>query len=623
MGIISCPKSSIGEVFDSLGNNQYIVPKYQREYSWSKKDWDALFDDIVSSYEHFIGSIITMAYSENNDKGNILKKFDIIDGQQRLVTISILMCAIYSKLDIDSITDKKMKKSLFHLETAIVLNEEPFTPRIVLQTQGNNVLIYQQLLSDIGFENDSKYKNAGNCLIYNCFRHFQKRIDEYLSYPDTDNNTNKALLDLYDKICTMCLIDVTVSDLSDALEIFGTLNNTGVPLTAVDLIKMTVLKEKQDSIDDSYNKWTTLIDNIRIEDDKVTDRFFRQFMNAFKYSYKRKYSHTFDPVVTSSNVFSNYEWMLIKSGETDVFLYELYSSGKDYSKLITNTSFDNEKLNEAIFNLWKVGGAPSHILLLNLLKFKKEYCLNDDNLTDIVSFLTKFFLRRNLTDEPPTRDLIRIFIDIVSKIDGLTSQDVVNKITTTLTEATSPIEALVECLCGQIYENNTDATRFVLSYLCSQHLNKNETKGPWEKKDGKLIWTIEHIFPQTHKISKAWADMIAAGDFDLAKSYQDTHLHLLGNLTLSGNNSNLGTRPFIDKRDYIVDGAKMGYNNGLWLNNDLASAESWTIKAIEKRTVKLVKEAISQFKFADEECNLTDDEITAIIHRINGIEEAE
>ena len=622
MGIINSPKSSIGNVFDARGDNQYIIPKYQREYSWSKKDWDALFDDIVSSQEHFIGSIITMAYPENSDKGCEIKKFDIIDGQQRLVTISLLMCAIYSKIEEGSIppTDKKLLQSYLQLDTAIVLSRDPFIPRIVLQSQGKNKLIFQQLLNDIGFENESRYKNAGNCLIYSCFRHFQKRIDEYLDYSDTESEKSKALLNLYDKICSLCLIDVTVSELNDALEIFGTLNNTGVPLTAVDLIKMTVIKEKQDTIDDSYNKWTALMDDIRIDDDKITDRFFRQYMNAFKLKYKQEYKHNFDPVITSSNVFGNYEWMLTKSGHRDSFLSELYSSGKDYSKLITNTSFGNERLDDAIFNLWKVGGAPSYILLLNLLKFKKEYELNDDNLISIISLLTKFFLRRNLTDEPPTRDLIRIFIDMVSKINGLHSEEIVTVVTSSLTNMTSSLDKLIECFCGQIYENNTEATRFILSYLCSQHLNKKETKGPWEKKDGKLIWTIEHIFPQTPKLSEQWIKMIADGDPDLAKSYQDTHLHLLGNLTLSGNNSNLGTRPFIEKRDYVEDGAKMGYNNGLWLNDDLITADLWTIEAIEKRTVKLVREAILQFKFTNEEIKLTDDEIIDIIHRINNID---
>ncbi len=374
MSIIQSTKNSIGNVFDARGENQYVIPQYQREYSWTKRDWNAIFDDIVSSQEHFIGSIITMGHDQNNTKGCKIKKFDVIDGQQRLVTISLLLCAIYSKVDnsrLDSF-DPDFKTYL-DLKTAIVLGNKPLTPRIVLQSQGKNEQIYGQLLNDLGFTNPSKYKNAGNCLIYNCFRHFQKRIDEYLSYPDTDSDSNRALLDLYSKICSLCLIDVTVSDLSAALEIFGTLNNTGVPLTAVDLIKMTVLKEKQVSIDDEYASWSALIDNIRIEDDKVTDRFFRQYMNAFKYDYKKQYNYSFDPVVTSSNVFSNYEWMLTKSGALDTFLESLYASGEDYAKLITNSSFDNDDLNDAVFNLWKVGGAPSHILMLNLLKNQTKY----------------------------------------------------------------------------------------------------------------------------------------------------------------------------------------------------------------------------------------------------------
>ena len=147
MGIISSPKSSIGNVFDARGDNQYFIPQYQREYSWSRKDWDALFDDVIESNEHFIGSIITMAHEENNDKGSTTKKFDVIDGQQRLVTISLLFCAIYSKIDSKSITidNERLMQLYLQLKKAVVLSKEPFVPRMVLQTQGKNILIFDNI----------------------------------------------------------------------------------------------------------------------------------------------------------------------------------------------------------------------------------------------------------------------------------------------------------------------------------------------------------------------------------------------------------------------------------------------------------------------------------------------
>ena len=115
--------------------------------------------------------------------------------------------------------------------------------------------------------------------------------------------------------------------------------------------------------------------------------------------------------------------------------------------------------------------------------------------------------------------------------------------------------------------------------------------------EGKLfVWTIEHIFPQGENIPASWIEMIAAGDAKRAQLIQATHVHKIGNLTISGFNSALGNKSFNDKRDRSDDeGRSMGYKNGLSLNSELANAEKWSMEQIDLRTEALAGQAMKLF----------------------------
>jgi len=119
----------------------------------------------------------------------------------------------------------------------------------------------------------------------------------------------------------------------------------------------------------------------------------------------------------------------------------------------------------------------------------------------------------------------------------------------------------------------------------------------WNFEKKKFFWTIEHIFPQGKNIPQAWIDMIGNGDEQTAKEIQQSHVHKLGNLTISGFNSALGNKSFAEKRDRVDrQGRAVGYKNGLKLNEDLAEAECWGKEQIDQRTEKLVDSAMSLFK---------------------------
>ena len=163
---------------------------------------------------------------------------------------------------------------------------------------------------------------------------------------------------------------------------------------------------------------------------------------------------------------------------------------------------------------------------------------------------------------------------------------------------------------GAIYEENAGVTRFVLCALAEQSMTKETWVDLW-KYEGKLfVWTIEHIFPQGDNIPASWVTMIADGDAKKAKTIQETHVHKLGNLTISGFNSALGNKSFKDKRDRTDSkGREVGYKNGLKLNAELATAETWSVKQIDTRTTTLVDQVMSLF-------GMTRAQDTRVIHRL-------
>jgi hypothetical protein len=221
------------------------------------------------------------------------------------------------------------------------------------------------------------------------------------------------------------------------------------------------------------------------------------------------------------------------------------------------------------------------------------------NLAGICEFLVRYFVRRNLTDIPPTRDLARMFIDIVGKLrkanDGEAKQIIQGEMLANGRYA--PDSVFKEKLAGNIYWENVDVTRFILCRIEEEHQTREIYTDLWERDEkGDFIWTVEHIFPQGPNIPSAWVKMMAGGNAEKAREYREKYVHNLGNLTITGYNSKLGTKSFDEKRDRKdARGKVVGYRNGLFLNKELAKAEEWQVSDIEKRTETLVNAAMQLF----------------------------
>ncbi len=584
--INNATKYAVSDIFGIENQIRYIIPKYQREYTWSKNNWEELLSDIQDGdNSHFIGSIICI----KTDSDSMKPEFELVDGQQRLTTLSLLFCAIY-KLMNEKCDSEDSKLELMNLKRQII-NKRDNNSKIVLSRQNNNDKDYYSVLNDIDIlEFGEQVNNRGNRIIYKCFRYFIGKLED-LSFEELD--------ELKDKINTTLLVKIEVDSHSDAFILFESLNNRGTPLSVIDLIKNKVLAEMDKntpvSVDEAFNKWNKIIDTL--PDYTIQERFLRHYYNAFKVD-KDFIKVEGITKATRSNLIKIYEKLFHKD---PVRIFEdLVEKAETYHGFIylDNTNSELcEKIKNDLIDLVNVKASPAYALLLYIFSEYKNKEV--DFYRDIVRFLVKYFAIRNITDFPNTRNLDKIFMDLIQEIkdrDDINSSFVTDYLSHK--NRMSSRGDFKDKLKGNLYELNIDATRFILSKIEDSKRTREIHTDFWARdKSKKLIWTIEHIFPEGKNIPKSWVDMIAGGDIDKAKGIQMEHVHTLGNLTLTGYNSNLSNFDFLKKRDRKDSNNNyIGYKNGLFLNEDLKDKDCWTKEDIEERTTKLIQLVLEIFK---------------------------
>jgi len=576
----------------------YAIPRYQREYKWGKGSWDNLFDDLLENDpKYFLGSIICI-----NQTSDALatQQLELVDGQQRMTTLSIILAATYSRFspdiflgDLDDDDKQELLNDRLNLKYKLVLKKNKAAARLIPQVQNDNQQDYYAVLKMAGILKEADtVPNAGNRRVFKAYRHFCHRIDEYLA---DKGNKLVALTSLIEKINSAALVKIEVASHSDAYTLFESLNNRGVPLTAVDLIKNKLLAKLEHlqpgRINEHFGQWRKVIKALG-DDYALQERYFRQYYNAFKAELKNIVSV---PIATKSNLMKIYEQLI--NHDAQIFLSNILDGSLLYQQITARKTIDEQpKLSRLLLQLERVLAAPAYVLLLNVFSHKETLKLDTNDLEKIVDLLIRFFVRRNTTDTPATRDLTPLFMTLVEKLEGLQGEEVYLLLQESLLKVSADKETFIKHLSGDLYDNNKGVCRFVLCALEENRMTRETERDLWKMNGAQFVWTIEHIFPQGKNIPQTWVDMMAGGDANLANQYRDSHVHQLGNLTISGYNSKLGTKGFEDKRDRIDSkNRSVGYNNGLYLNTKLAIANEWSIKAIEERTQELVELVIELF----------------------------
>lgn len=622
----------------------YHVPKYQREYTWGAYQWEQLLNDIEENdVGYFMGSIICI--DDNVELGpGVSRIFEVVDGQQRLISISLMLMAIYFKLlkmkdlfagqDEEEIDNYRLllndiKRQLIYRKKAVQNSEKGyfqdknskekyFFLRVQPSTQCSNINDYLHILNNLSLiKGNYNSKYCGVRRIYKAYDYFLNRLPD-----DFDKIRN-----LLDKINSLKFIHIAVSSSSDAFVLFESLNNRGVPLSVMDIIKNKLLahleKQKHMDIDDAYEEWQRLLKFLPDFNDQ--ERFLRQYYNAFKIYPNIKIEG--QTKATRSNLLKIYE-SYIKDNAKDT-IENLLNKAEIYNNFIAPESNGlSDERKSYLLDLQRIGSAPSYLFLLYL------WSLSDDKLDnrsividDILQFFIKYYVRRNITDFPNTRDLDAINMDVIDKCDKqiieghkLTSQFIITAYMDGKNK-TSNINVFKEKLEDNLFYYNSGMARYLLAKLDETFQTREYKPDLWARNEkGLLVWTVEHIFPQGEKIPDSWIDMIADGDKSRAEEVRQKRVHCLGNLTLSGYNSKLSNASFKEKqnlhekRQFLGHQINIGYKNGLSLNKlsfnfegketNLAEIEKWTEDSIIARNKVIVNTLLNFFAFNPDELTL-------------------
>ncbi len=599
---INVNKYPISQMFEQDSKTVFEVPKYQREYVWGIREWSALYDDLVENDEgYFLGSIICI----NSTTDSLSQKFEVVDGQQRLTTISLFLAALYDILVVrkDDL-DEEQQSDLLQLKRKLVLKKPTQDLRVVPQVQGSNLDDYMGLMAKIGLIPHRAMPNfAGNRRIVKGFNYFKKRIENDVA---AALSPITAIYQILDKINSAILVMIEVSNHADAYTLFESLNNRGTPLTAVDLIKNLLLARldmsESENLDYYFSRWREVLTNLG-EDYSVQERFFRQNYNAFRSTLNAPFKkddrlYPLGVIATRSTLLDIYEKLVTRDPKE--FLDEITENSTIYSAIILNkTDSLTSELRECFLDLQRVQGAPAYLFLMYLFKNKSGMAIADADIVKITRLLINFFIRRNLTDTPPTRDLTRLFMAFIEEIEqnGYTGKTVYDQLRTKLISVSASDSFFAEKLHGPVYDENSNACRFILCMMAKSGMTEETKVDLWRQYDSKqYVWSIEHIFPQGPNIPQAWVDMIADGDRAKAQEYQTLYVHTLGNLTITGYNSTLSNKSFEEKRDRTNnEGKPIGYRNGLNLNADVVDKEKWTVDIIKDRTDSMVERILAMF----------------------------
>ena len=623
---------------DQGSREHYHVPKYQREYSWGKRDWERLLNDIDENDNgYFMGSVICVREDHDPHSPGDEIIYEVVDGQQRLTTLSLLMMVIYQRLvqqregmqfsDEDDRQDfenalsslrnklvKKKRQGEFRPNEAVGWIEEGKMcfVRVQPSAQNNNVDDYKYLLGEAGLlKTREKPRYLGVRAMCKAFRYFEQHV----------STNSRELLALVAKINQLVFVHIAVGSQADAFTLFETLNNRGVPLSAIDIIKNKMLaemdKQHQVDVDESFERWQSIIEAIPEPVDQ--ERFLRHFYNAYRWDKEIRVDGVQRAI--KSRIILVYE-KLIRKGAKSIF-ESLCQKASLYGELINpeESGFDDDTAS-LLLDLARTNASPAYLLFLYLFSLDKKHFGEKKFLDAALQVLIKYFVRRNVTDFPGTKALDQIHIDLVeacqAQIDSgkqLTAAFLQSQLLTPSKCASR--QQFEAALLGPMYDTNNLVTRYLLVKLDETHHSREYAPDLWARNDGdKYVWTVEHVLPQTENIPKDWVEMIADGDKARAQQIHSEQVDRLGNLTLSGYNSKLATaslqkkQKLAERRKILGHSINIGYENGLALNGlkfkvgksdfTLATSPEWNERMIEGRTRTMVSMLMKMYSFDGE-----------------------
>ena len=559
----------------SESDTVFSIPVYQRDYNWQEKQCQRLFKDIlqtgknekVSSY--FLGSIV---YIHDGIYGVGEKEFHVIDGQQRMTTLTLLFLAIYFKLkgtilakDADKIYNQYVVNP--YSEKEIKLKLLPPEENLYIL----NKISHNKFNELEAFQDRNMLKN---------YLFFEKEL-ENLSFDDMKHLSNGIEKLIY--------IDIALEKgKDDPQKIFESLNSTGLDLSQGDLIRNYILMDLERGEQNRIYKeiWIPIENNCKVSDGSEITSYVSDFIRDYLTLKTEKIS-------SKPKVFETFKAYYEK--ENDEKLEDMKKYSEAYSYIIKPSLEKDKDIQRELDYLKSLDKTVINTFLIGILKDYKDNILEKDELVNMLILLQSYLWRRYIT-EKPTNALNKIFQGMYGKISR-SGNYYENLVDILMAEDFPTDEELESALKLKNVYKDKEKLNYVFKKL--ENYNHNELI---DFENEKI--TIEHIFPQ--KPNKAWKENYSDNELEQMISFKDT----ISNLTLTGSNSNLSNKAFHEKRDDEVHGYK---NSKLYMNKYLGRLEEWNLLSMEARFESLYDDIIKIWKRPEDKATNDMEKITFVL----------
>lgn len=550
-----------GNIYEILnGNKQFLIPVYQRYYSWDIEQCKRLWNDIVEMQKkgkvgHFVGSIVNIA-EQAMPTG--VQKYMIIDGQQRMTTLSLLLLALrdYAIKNPDDTTINARR-----IDNMLLKNEyESGDARYKLLLTETDRDILMRLVEEKPIPDDTRSKLLDN------YKFFAGKI--------ADKELQPA--EVYESIGKLQIVNITLDrSVDDAQAIFESLNSTGKELSESDLIRNYVLMGLEPT-EQTYvyeHLWRPMeLLFVYETQDSVMDRFFRDYL-TMKITRIPKQDRVYE------------EFKLYHLNCEFSTIRELCQDLLTYAKYYTDMVFKRNS-NPALKSLYEdINDLRMEVSYPFLLKVHNDYAegsISEDDLKLIIRLCISYVFRRSICDIP-TNSLNKTFATLKNEIKP---DDYVNS-----------IKAFF--VMRDDYKEFPDDDKFTAAFVSRDIYtmrSRNFILSRLENYGNKAPiiienYTIEHIMPQNSSLSPEWQQMLGTN----WREVQKTYLHTIGNLTLTAYNSEMSDHPFMVKMD-MEGGFK---ESALRLNAYVVKLTEWNEQRIKERASLLADKAKQIWAYPD------------------------
>lgn len=535
---------------------QFTIPIYQRTYSWTKTECKQLFDDILrvgrsdEISAHFIGSIVYIQEGlyQVTESPSLL----VIDGQQRLTTVSLLLEALARHLgDTEPVKGFSARK----IRNYYLLNPEEDGEQafklILTQTDKDTLLAVMQ---------QKPWPADYSIRVKTNFEYFMELVGELGS----------DLPALCKGLGKLIIVDIALNrDQDNPQLIFESMNSTGRELSQADLIRNFVLMGLEPK-----HQTKLYQDHWRPMEIAFGQEAYAAHFDSFMRRYLTMKTGTIPNVGKVYDAFKEYARPQIASSGVDALVADLHAHARYYCAMALGKETDKE-LAEAFHDLRELRVDVAYPFLLQLYHDYDHGLLSHDDFLQAVRLVESYVFRRAVCGIP-TNSLDKTFVNLTRSI----KQD-------------RYLESIMAYFLLQRSYRRFPADDEFKRALKERDLYNFRNRTYWlrrlenfgrKERVNVAEYTIEHIMPQNENLSQAWRQ-------ELGPDWQRVHqtwLHTLGNLTLTGYNSEYSDRPFAQKRD-MPGGFR---ESPLRLNEGLGSVQRWDEAAIRERAEKLAAKAV-------------------------------